>query len=129
MLALRYRRAWLAALWLLVAVIVIGSLVPGPVVQTLSVSDRLEHFVAYLALTLLGAGLVGPAGYLAVALRAFALGAALELLQGLTASRQTDWMDVAANAAGVLAGWSLARWRLGGWAQRVEQRLAAGSTR
>ena len=52
-----------------------------------------------------------------------ALGLGLDLLQRLTETRQFDWNDVAMNCAGVVAGLLLSWWLLGGWCQRVEQRL------
>jgi hypothetical protein len=51
------------------------------------------------------------------------LGLALDGLQTLTATRSFDWYDVAMNTAGVLAGLILSWSALGGWCQRVEQRL------
>jgi glycopeptide antibiotics resistance protein len=52
-----------------------------------------------------------------------ALGFGLDLLQRLTETRSFDWRDVAMNCAGVAAGFVLSWWLLGGWCQRVEQRL------
>jgi hypothetical protein len=47
----------------------------------------------------------------------------LDLLQLVTESRSFDWNDVAMNCAGVVAGLALSWALLGGWCQRVEQRL------
>jgi hypothetical protein len=51
------------------------------------------------------------------------LGIGLDLLQGLTATRSFDWYDIAMNSAGVIVGLALSALLLGGWCQRVEQRL------
>jgi VanZ family protein len=53
----------------------------------------------------------------------FALGVALDLLQGLTRTRSFDLYDLAANLIGVLVGCALAFVVVGGWCQRIEQRL------
>ena len=69
-------------------------------------ADKITHFIAYGVLAG-GAGLGG--------LRLFSRrwliipglilwSGALELLQGLTQSRDPDWLDMVANSAGVLAG-------------------------
>lgn len=128
MLDLRYRRWWLAGAWLIVAAIVIGSLLPGPVAETVSVWDKGEHFLAYFALTLWLAGLVEPRQYPVAAALAIGLGAGIEVAQALlTTTRLMDGYDVLANAIGTGAAWLAAWLGLGGWAQRVE-RIVAGAT-
>ena len=128
MLPLVYRRLWLAGALLVVAGIIIGSLLPGPVVAEVASYDKLEHAGAYFALTLWLAGLVVPRRYAWVALAAFALGAALEAVQGLlTVTREPDGLDLVANGAGIALALALAYLGLGGWAARVERMLGAGS--
>lgn len=128
MLELRFRRWWLAGAWLIVATLVIGSLLPGPVAETVSVWDKGEHFFGYFVLSLWLVGLVPPRRYMVAAALAIGLGAGIEVAQGvLTTTRQMDGYDVLANAIGVSAAWLAARLGLGGWAQRVEQ-IVAGAT-
>ena len=128
MLPLVYRRLWLAGALLVVAGIIIGSLLPGPVVAEVASYDKFEHAGAYFALTLWLAGLVVPRRYAWVALAAFALGAALEAVQGLlTVTREPDGLDLVANGAGIALALALAYLGLGGWAGRVERMLGAGS--
>jgi len=127
-LPLVYRRLWLAGALLVVAGIIIGSLLPGPVVAEVASYDKLEHAGAYFALTLWLAGLVVPRRYVWAALAAFALGAALEAVQGLlTVTREPDGLDLVANGAGIALALALAYLGLGGWAARVERMLGAGS--
>jgi VanZ family protein len=128
MLPLVYRRLWLAGALLIAAGIVIGSLLPGPVVETVGIDDKFEHAGAYFALTLWLAGLVMPRRYAWAALAAFALGAALEAAQGLlTVTRETDGLDLVANGVGIAIALALAYLGVGGWAARVERMLGAGS--
>lgn len=115
------RRAWQAAIVLLAAVIVAGGLLPLPELAAAGGFDKLEHFVAYFALTLLGSGIVPPERLWLVAARAFALGLAVELLQAsLTTTRTADWVDVLANGAGVLMAWAVASGGRAGWARHVD---------
>jgi VanZ family protein len=109
--------------WLLVLGVCVGSLLPAPVVHVLS-HDKITHFVSYFVLTVWFCGLYGKARhYIAIAAVLIALGAALDLLQGTTATRQFDIYDVLANAGGVLLGALLAVVFIGGWCRQAERWL------
>jgi VanZ family protein len=124
-LPLRYRFAWMASIWLLVAIIVAGSLVPDLGPLSIAGSDKFEHFGAYFALSLLGSAVVPNDRLPWVLAGALILGASLEAAQGLlTATRMADWKDLLANAGGILAAWLLVR-RRAGWAVDVEAWLAS----
>jgi hypothetical protein len=111
----RRPRLW-AGLWALgVAAVVVASLLPGPDLPNLHVSDKAEHFTAY---ALLAAGAVQlyarRLSWLAVCIALALLGIGLEFAQGaLTTTRQMDAADALANSLGVLAGLatSLTPWR------------------
>ena len=72
MLPLRYPRLWLSFGWLLVLAVIVGSLLPAPIVReiTPAISDKLMHFGAYFVLMVWFAGLYprGKHVLLAVAL-------------------------------------------------------------
>jgi VanZ family protein len=123
-LPLRYPMVWSAFGWLLVLGVIVGSLVPGNSLPTIfSFHDKLLHVAAYLALTLWFTGLYRRGLYPSVAAVLFALGVALDMLQGLTATRSLDWYDVAADVVGISVGLAISFAYLGGWCQRVEERL------
>jgi VanZ family protein len=127
-LPLVHRRLWLAGSLLIAAGIIVGSLLPGPVVATVGIDDKFEHAGAYFALTLWLAGLMARRRYAWAALAAFALGAALEAAQGLlTVTREPEGLDLVANGAGIVFALALAYLGLGGWAGRVERMLGVGS--
>jgi VanZ family protein len=123
LLPLRFPKVWSALGWLLVAGVVVGSLVPGQTLRVIHVSDKVMHAGAYFILMIWFAGFYRRGVYPLIAAVLVALGAGLDSLQGLTATRSFDWRDIAMNGVGVIAGLVLAVSLVGGWCQRVEQRL------
>ncbi len=98
-----------------------GSLVDFPGPESDTGTDKLQHFLAYLVLASLGNGIVSGAGPWRVAVRCLLLGVAMEIAQALlTDTRQADWVDLLANAGGVLAAWLLSGGPRAGWARHVE---------
>jgi hypothetical protein len=123
LLPLRFPKFWSVLGWLLVAGVVVGSLIPGPAVPSLGLSDKVMHAGAYFMLMVWFAGFYRRGLYPTIALVLLAFGIALDALQLLTETRSFDWYDVAMNSAGVGAGFALSLLLLGGWCQRVEERL------
>lgn len=124
MLPLRYPKFWAATGWLLIAGVVVGSLLPGPTVAgVFTVSDKLLHAVAYFTLMVWFAGFCRQGLYPLIAGILIVLGFSLDFLQRFTETRAFDWSDVAMNCAGVAIGLVLSLLWLGGWSQRLEQRL------
>ncbi|HEY5559964.1 MAG TPA: VanZ family protein [Steroidobacteraceae bacterium] len=116
-----FRRAWIAAIVLLLAAIVATSLLPLSTVMTERGSDKLAHFTAYFLLALAGSGIVDGKRMWRVALRCVLLGLGLEVAQALwTETRQGSWADMAANAVGILCAWLIAGGERAGWARHVE---------
>jgi VanZ family protein len=124
LLELRYRRTWIALVWLLAALIIVASLVPGAEIRGAGGLDKLGHFAAYFTLTLLCAGIVARATGPWVIVSVILLGLAMEAAQALlTETRTADWADALANTTGVLTAWWVVRGRVG-WALAVEAWLA-----
>lgn len=122
---LAFRRAWQGLILLLVLAIAAGSLLPMPSLTVAAGVDKLEHFIGYFALALLGSGIVTRERLWVVMARCFAFGAVIELLQGtLTSGRTADWADIAANGLGVIAAWAVTAGGRAGWARHVEAWLA-----
>ena len=123
MLPLRFPRVWLGLGWSLLGLVCLGSLLPASTVDIID-DDKLVHFASYFVLTVWFGGLYGkPRNYIAIAAILIALGAGLDLLQNLTATREFDALDVLANSAGVLAGFLASLLVLGGWCRTVERWL------
>jgi VanZ family protein len=123
-LPLRFPKLWSALGWLLVIAVIVGSLIPGPALErTVEINDTVVHAGAYFILMLWFAGFYRRAIYPFIAAVLLALGLSLDLLQILTETRSFDWYDIAMNCSGVIFGLLVSWLLLGGWCQRVEQRL------
>ena len=109
--------------WLLVLGVIVGSLLPGPSLPDVAFNDKLQHAGAYCLLMVWFAGLYRHGLYPLIAAGLFALGLGLDLLQGLTSTRSLELTDIAADLAGIAVGFAISQWLLGGWCQRLEQRL------
>jgi VanZ family protein len=98
------------------------SLLPGGALQPTQIGDKVEHFLTYALLGLLGVTTArsrNRAAYSILGLVAF--GAAIEILQMFSPGRYAEIGDALANAAGALIGGAIAiAWR---------RRRAAASTR
>ena len=111
------QRFWVVGLWFTALLtVVVGELLPGssPVLIWLAsfgISDKIEHFTAYFVLAALPVlGFETKKGVFA-ALSMILLGALLDVLQKFIPGRTFEFADIAANAAGVLAGMGIA-WAL-----------------
>lgn len=107
----------------MIIAVIVGSLIPGPAVEAVGVNDKVMHGGTYLILMVWFAGFCRRGLYPAIAVVLLALGTGLDFLQLLTETRVFDWYDIAMNSTGVIVGLVLSLLLLGGWCQRVEQRL------
>lgn len=122
MLSLPHGRVLLGIGWLLILLVVVGSLAPAGPVLDLSISDKARHFLCYLVLMLYFTGLYPRERHGLLAVAFFLMGVALELLQGaLTATRHMDLRDVALNTGGIAAAFLLARLGLADWARKLDK--------
>ena len=118
---LKYTRIWASVGWILVLLVVYLSLVPNPPAPvTFDHADKLEHALAYAALSFWFCQLYGR---LRVIVALAGLGIALEYVQGWTGYRMFDVLDMQANSVGVLLGWFLALTPIGRSFACIESRL------
>jgi VanZ family protein len=99
------RRVWFLA----VAVVIVGSLLPGGspalhAIALLHISDKLQHFLAYMALAWFPAWLDSRSAAAAACGKLVTMGVALELLQTLVPGRSCELRDALADLGGVLCG-------------------------
>jgi VanZ family protein len=111
--------------WTLVIGVVVGSLLPGPMMPKVSVNDKIEHAGSYFLLMIWFAGLYRRKVHPIIAVVLVLLGIGLDLLQGTTKTRSFELLDITADGVGILLGLALSYSLLEGWCQRVERRLAA----
>jgi VanZ family protein len=118
----RYRGAWLALGWGTTLLIALGSLWPSVPQQSFGASDKFIHFGAYACLAFMYAGVVERRYWGRVVLGLLLFGGAIEFAQELlTASRSGEWLDMVANAIGVMAGVFTAMLFPGSWCRQVER--------
>ena len=122
-----FQRPWLwAGLWVLaIALVVVGSLLPGKDLPQVQVNDKLEHFLAY---ALLSAGAVQlfarrlSWGFVCVLLVLMGIG--IEYMQAqMGLGRMLDRNDALANTVGVLLGLATAFTPLRDALLRLDRRL------
>src|SRR5262245_19741802 len=121
---LRLAPLWWFAGWVLVAMVIYGSLsAPFPTTE-IRVSDKIVHFSAYCAMALWFSGLLERRRYPWIAGLLIALGGIIEILQGeMGFGRDADWRDFLANTLGVGLAVGLAYAGLGSWLRFIERRL------
>jgi VanZ family protein len=125
MLPLRHRGLWIALSVILVAAVTYGSLQPdfGPDVP--ANFDKVEHFSAYLGLSLWFTGLFARSRYWVVAVALVAFGLAIEAAQdAMQLGRSAEALDMVANVLGVACGLAIALGWSGEWTRRFEAWLA-----
>ena len=110
---LHYRSAWLGGGWLLLMLVSVLSLMPNPPEPfSFSYVDKVEHGMAYAALSWWFCQLyLGARWRVVVAL--IAMGVAIEILQGLSGYRYFEYADMLANSMGALIGFLWAKTRYG----------------
>lgn len=123
MLQLKHRLYWLLFGWLSVVAVIVASIYPVTAALNVSWDDKAIHAVVYFLLMIWFSGLYERRHQIVVAAFVLALGFFLEMTQLRLPYRFFEPMDLAANAAGVLAGLGLSLWFLAGWCQRMESRL------
>lgn len=122
MLSLRFPRLWLGLGWLAVVLAIVVCLMPiTQLPQPPNLSDKTEHFLAYLLLSVWFAGIYARSRYWAIAVGLVLMGVLIEFAQGaMGLGRHADFRDVIANCGGVLAGLTLCWFGLGSWMQWLE---------
>ncbi len=124
---LRLARWWLLTGLGIVASVLMLALARHP--PDLHMGDKMQHGLAFAALTVWFCGVfeVRRYGWIALALLMYGIG--IEGLQSLTTYRRAEVMDVVADTAGIAAGLLLAAAGLRTWCGRVEAWLGVQPAR
>lgn len=108
-MALRFPALPRIGFYVVAAVVGALSLVPGRALPSSQMSDKLEHFLAYAALGLIGVATARTSTRMAWSiLGIIAFGIAIEFLQMLSPGRHAEFGDAVADAAGALIGGTVA---------------------
>ena len=116
---LRFPRFWFGLGLLTCAVLVGACLMPHPPQPGIRHFDKFEHALAYCVLGAWFAAIL-PRRYLRVFISLILLGAAIEVLQGLSGYRSGDALDMVADIIGIVAGLACARAGLMRWLYLVD---------
>ena len=132
MLPLRFATRWRIAGLFLLALVLVASLMPmfwifpdrGDFVTWFVHVDKWLHGIAFVFLAVWFAGQYRRRSYWRIAVGLLAFGVLIEACQRMVTYRSADWLDIAADAAGIAVGIAIALAGLGGWSLWLENRFA-----
>lgn len=122
LLPLRYARLWLVAGLMLLGFGLLSALTPPPAGLG-SLNDKVLHTAGFMAFMVWFGGVFERRFLPAVALALALYGLLIELLQGLTPTRQAEGLDLVADISGILLGWLLSAAGLSRWCTKLESWL------
>ena len=132
MLPLRHVRRWQLASLIILFFVLAMALMPAvwffdDKVKALSWFESVDkwlHGVTFLVLSLWFTGLYRTGSYWKMGIGLLLFGLVIEACQLMVSYRTADWIDVGANAAGIILGLVIGVAGIGGWCLRAEERLA-----
>lgn len=136
MLPLQYARRWQSASIFLLLAVLAATLLPAvwfwqdkiEILNWIANIDKWLHGATFLVLSIWFAGQYRPLSYWRIAVGLLAFGLVIESCQRMVSYRTADWLDVAADAAGIIIGIAVATAGAGGWCLRVEGWILRRST-
>ena len=122
---LRLIKLWITLGLVMVVVVIFFSICPLLVDVTISCNaDKIAHLFVYSLLMLWFGCIYNPGMvYRKLGLGLIFMGIILEVIQGTTAYRSMEYLDMLANSFGVLAGWLLSKTLLSSTLEYLERRL------
>lgn len=104
----KWVRLWMLALIACVIAVLTLALIPAPPPDLTTGWDKSNHLLAFGTLTWLALHAF-PQRLKSVLLGLLAYGALIEILQSFTPTRSAEWLDLCADAMGILLGWGLVK--------------------
>jgi len=101
------QKHWLTITLFFLAIITAASLWPAAYLPPVPGSDKTHHFISYAAL-MLPTALKKPRHWFLIALFFLSFSGAIELIQPYV-NRYGEWLDMLANAGGIVSGIIIAR--------------------
>ena len=132
MLPLRHAARWQMASLVLLLIVLAATLMPAvwfwddrfKALSWFESIDKWFHGITFLALSIWFTGLYNKGAYWRIGLGLLAFGLLIEACQRMVTYRTADWMDVGADAAGIILGLVIGAAGIGGWCLRAEELLA-----
>jgi VanZ family protein len=132
MLPLRHAARWQMASLFLLLIVLAATLMPAvwfwddrfKALSWFESIDKWFHGITFLALSIWFTGLYTKSAYWRIGLGLLAFGLVIEACQRMVTYRTADWMDVGADAAGIILGLVIGAAGIGGWCLRAEELLA-----
>ena len=132
MLSLRYARRWQVASLTLLLLVLAATLMPAvwfwddrfKAMSWFDGIDKWFHGVTFLVLSVWFTGLYRKRSYWKIGIGLLLFGLIIEACQRMVSYRTAEWLDVGADAVGIILGLVIGAVGIGGWCLRVEERLA-----
>ena len=132
MLPLRYARHWQVASLILLLLVLAATLMPAvwfwddrfKALSWFDGVDKWFHGVTFLVLSVWFTGLYRRRSYWKIGIGLLLFGLIIEACQRIVSYRTAEWLDVGADAVGIILGLVIGAVGIGGWCLRVEERLA-----
>jgi len=132
MLPLRYARRWQAASLFILLLVLVATLIPATwlwddrfkALSRIENVDKWVHGLTFLLLSLWFTGLYKKRFFANIGIGLLLFGIMIEAGQRMVGYRTADWLDVSADAAGIILGIIIAAAGVNGWSLRAEDRLA-----
>jgi len=132
MLSLRYARRWQVASLTLLLLVLAATLMPAvwfwddrfKAMSWFDGVDKWFHGVTFLVLSVWFTGLYRKRSYWKIGIGLLLFGLIIEACQRIVSYRTAEWLDVGADAVGIILGLVIGAVGIGGWCLRVEERLA-----
>lgn len=129
MLPLRYTRCWRVAGFVLLLLVLVATLMPTvwffstpkELVTWFMGVDKWLHLATFLFLAVWFSGQYKRSSYWRIGVGLVLFGALIELSQRMVTHRSAEWLDLAANVGGIVAGLLIASAGIGGWSLCAEQ--------
>ena len=131
MLPLQYAGLWRVLSLVILLAVLAATLSPAvwfdsrtEALNWLENADKWLHGLTFLFLSIWFAGLWERRAYWRIAVGLMLFGFVVEGAQRLVGYRTADWLDIAANTAGIIVGLMAATAGLGGWGLWIEARYS-----
>ncbi|MDH3747143.1 MAG: VanZ family protein [Gammaproteobacteria bacterium] len=131
MLPLQYAPRWRSASIVLLLVVLLAAISPAVwfwpdrvrILSWLATFDKWAHAATFALLAVWFAGQYRPRSYWRIAIGLVGYGLLIEICQRMVGYRTAEWLDIAADATGIIIGLAIATAGIGGWSLRFESWL------